>query len=173
MNEFSERLDYEDDEFEDDADSQKDKYITFKLDKEEFGIEIQYVIEIVGLQKITQLPDMPEFIKGVINLRGLVIPILDVRKRFRLEEIPYNDRTCIIVVSIQEAQLGLIVDEVSEVLDIPESQVSEPPKTSIHKSRYIKGIGKVGNNVKIILNIEKILSEEEMNEVIKVAWNNY
>ena len=114
----------EDDEYlDDETDSQKDKYITFLLGKEEYAIEIRFVMEIIGLQKITQIPDMPEFIKGVINLRGKVYPIIDMRKRFRLAEIPYNDRTCIIIISIEETTVGLIVDEVSEVLDIPSDQI--------------------------------------------------
>lgn len=168
MSDFYDIIDYESEEFEDETDPQENKYITFKLDKEEFGIEIKYVIEIVGFQKITQVPDMPEYIKGVINLRGLVVPILDVRKRLHFDIISYNHRTCIIVVSIKEKLIGLIVDEVSEVVDIPENQISDPPLMGIHKSRYIKGIGKVANSVKIILNIEELLTADEIEEVINL-----
>lgn len=150
----------------DEEDSQKNKYISFVVSQEEFAVEISYIIEIVGLQKIIQLPDMPDFIKGVINLRGKVIPIIDVRKRFKYNEITYNNRTCIIVVKISQNEIGLIVDEVSEVLDIPETQVSPPPQTGkSSKSRFIKGIGRVGEKVKIILDVDKLLSDEEINQI--------
>jgi purine-binding chemotaxis protein CheW len=106
---------------------------------------------------------MPEFIKGVINLRGKVIPILDVRKRFHLPEVGYDDRTCIIVVTMLDTTIGMVVDEVSEVIDIPSDKVDPAPKTSKHtQSRYIQGIGKIGDNVKIILNIDRILTDEEL-----------
>ncbi len=161
-------LGYEED-VQEEEDSQLDKYITFTLGQEEFAIEIRYVVEIVGLQKITELPDMPEFVKGVINLRGEVFPIIDVRKRFNMKEIPYTDRTCIIIVSIEDTSIGLIVDEVSEVLDIKPDSISGSPKTgSKSHGRFIKGIGKVDDEVKIILDIEKILSEEEIADVMEI-----
>jgi len=159
---------YEEDILEDE-DSQLDKYITFTLGKEEYAIEIRYVVEIVGLQKITELPDMPEFVRGVINLRGEVFPIIDVRRRFNMQEIPYTDRTCIIIVSIEDTSIGLIVDEVSEVLDIKPENISGSPKTvSRSRGKFIKGIGKVNEEVKIILDIEKILSEEELADVVEI-----
>lgn len=163
MTEYDDKLDYEDELAEDEEDSQKDKYITFKLGDEDYAIEIRFVTEIIGLQKITQLPDMPDFIKGVINLRSKVIPILDVRKRFHLPEISYDERTCIIVVTILETTIGFVVDEVSEVLSIPSDKVDPSPKTGKNtQSRFIQGIGKVGDNVKIILSVDKILSSEEL-----------
>src|SRR3990172_5823963 len=99
-----------------DEDTQEGKYLTFTMGKEEYGIEIHNVTEIIGIQSITDLPDTPDFVKGVINLRGKVIPVLDVRLRFKMEEKAYNDRTCIIVVNIRNMSVGLIVDTVSEVL---------------------------------------------------------
>jgi purine-binding chemotaxis protein CheW len=160
-----------DDEFydEDDEDAQKDKYLTFHLASEEYGVEIRYVTEIIGIQKITEVPDMPEFVKGVINLRGKIIPVLDVRIRFKLEACEYNDRTCIIVVDIDDMAVGLVVDEVSEVANIPEEQVEPPPKTGKNKSsRFIKGMGKMGDEVKIILDVSKLLYDDEK-EVLKEA----
>lgn len=152
-----------DDELLDDEDTQKDKYLTFKIAKEDYGIEIRYVLEIIGMQKITEVPDMPNYIKGVINLRGKIIPVIDVRLRFHLPEKAYGDRTCIIVVDINGKVVGLIVDEVSEVLMIPSENLEEAPSTTKgSKSRYIKGIGKVGELVKIILDVEKLLLKEEM-----------
>ena len=158
-----ERLDVEllEDDY-DDEDTQEDKFLTFILSKEEYGIEIRYVTEIVGIQNITQVPDMPDFIKGVINLRGKVIPVMDVRLRFDIEERPYDDRTCIVVININEQAVGLIVDRVSEVLDIPKTEIELPPKIRrSERINFIQGLGKVGDKVKILLNANKLLYEEE------------
>ncbi len=163
-----EELNAELDSFDDDVDEdeQKDKYLTFHLGKENYGIEIRHVIEIIVMQEITIVPDMPDFIIGVINLRGQVISVMDIRSRFKLESRDYDDRTCIIVVKINDLSVGLIVDTVNEVIDIPESQMDPPPKThSGVGSSYIKGMGKVGSDVKILLDIEKILYEEELEQV--------
>ena len=106
---------------------------------------------------------MPEFIKGVINLRGKVIPLMDVRERFRMQFREYDERTCIVVVDINNTAVGLLVDEVSEVVDIPESQVEPPPKTGKGtSSRFIKGMGKMDDEVKILLDVGKILYDEEL-----------
>lgn len=151
-------------------DAQKDKYLTFHLAEEEYGVEIKFVTEIIGIQKITKLPDMPDFIKGVINLRSKVIPVIDVRVRFKMDTIPYGERTCIVVVSIADSAIGLIVDEVSEVIDIPDKDIDLPPRTSSKAHRqYIKGIGKVHDQVKIILDLDKLLSEEELQDVVQIA----
>lgn len=150
------RIGFEDDFYENE-DTQRDKYLTFHLAAEDYGIEIKYVTEIIGIQKITEVPDMPRFIKGVINLRGKVIPVMDVRKRFGLPSREYDVRTCIIVVNINESAIGLVVDEVREVVDIPARQVEPPPKTgSGAGSGFVQGIGKVGDEVKIILDITQL-----------------
>lgn len=147
---------------EEDEDTQEDKFLTFFLDEEEYGIEIQHVTEIIGIQKITDMPDMPPYVKGVINLRGKVIPVMDVRLRFGLAERPYDDRTCIVVININNHSVGLIVDRVSEVLDIPESDIEPPPRVGRgESSRFIKGMGKVGEQVKIMLNAEHVLFDGE------------
>ncbi len=144
-------------------DTQKDKYLTFHLAGEDYGIEIEYVIEIIGILNITDVPDMPAFIRGVINLRGKVVPIMDVRSRFGLEDREYDDRTCIIVVNIDGTEVGLVVDEVSEVMDIPETNVEPAPKTSKNtEDSYIQGMGKVNNDVKILLDVHKLLFSGEM-----------
>ncbi len=151
----------EDDLYEDD-DTQKDKYLTFHLAGEDYGIDIVFVTEIVGIQKITEIPDMPVFTKGVINLRGKVIPVMDVRLRFNMAERAYDERTCIIVVNINESIVGLVVDEVREVVTIPEAQVEPPPVTNKgQSSRYLKGLGKVDDEVKILLDAEKLLADTE------------
>ncbi|WP_022663080.1 chemotaxis protein CheW [Paucidesulfovibrio longus] len=146
-----------------DEDAQKDKYLTFHLGDEQYGVEIAYVTEIVGIQKITSVPDMPEFVRGVINLRGQVIPVMDVRTRFRMPPRDYDDRTCVVVVRIGEQTIGLVVDMVNEVADIPKDQISPPPSSGVGKgSRYIQGLGKIDDDVKILLNVPMLLGEEEL-----------
>jgi purine-binding chemotaxis protein CheW len=163
---FDERYEADVEEIEDNEDTQKDKYITFLLGEEEYAIEIQYVNEIIGMQKFTHIPDMPDFVRGVIKLRNSVYPVVDVRKRFRMDEIKYGERTCIIIVTIGDTTLGLIVDSVNEVLDILEHQIDPPPKTnSKAKNQFIKGIGKVGERVKIILDIDKAFSDDELSNL--------
>lgn len=143
-------------------DTQEDKYLTFVINKEDFGIEIRHVTEIIGIQGITEVPDMPHHVKGVINLRGKVIPVMDVRLRFGVEERPYDDRTCIIVINIDDQPVGLIVDRVLEVLDIQKEDIEPPPRIKKGRSnRFIQGMGKSGDQVKILLNANKLLYDEE------------
>ena len=162
-----------DDELYDDEDTQKDKYLTFHLAGEDYGIEIAYVTEIIGIQKIAEVPDMPDFVKGVINLRGKVIPVMDVRTRFKLEAREYDDRTCIVVVDIDENAVGLVVDEVREVADIPEDQVEPPPKSGRKRgSRFIKGMGKMEDEVKIILDVGQLLYDDELEQIGSIETEN-
>ncbi|MDR3198725.1 MAG: chemotaxis protein CheW [Planctomycetaceae bacterium] len=143
-------------------DTLKNMYLTFRLGKEDYGIEIRYVTEIVGMQKITEVPDMPVFVKGVVNLRGQVIPVLDMRLRFNMEPRNYDERTCIIVVNIGGSQVGLVVDTVNEVRNIDNDQISPPPKTAgADSARYIQGMGKVGEEVIILLEGQRLLHENE------------
>jgi purine-binding chemotaxis protein CheW len=154
-----------DDDFydDDDEDTQKDKYLTFTVGKEDYGIEITHVTEIIGIQKITDVPEMPAYIKGVINLRGKVIPVIDVRLRFRMPEREYDDRTCTVVVSVNGTPIGLVVDTVKEVVDIPENQIELPPEVAESSTqRYIKGLGKIGDDVKILLDVEKLVRNEDI-----------
>lgn len=151
---------------EEQEDTLENKYLTFSIGSEEYGIEIRYVTEIIGIQSITELPDMPGYVKGVINLRGKVIPVIDVRIRFGLKEREYDERTSIIVVNLSEMSVGLIVDTVSEVMDIAASNVEPPPRVSKGAgSRYIQGMGKVGEEVKILLNIQKLLLDDEIQQL--------
>jgi len=148
---------------EDDDDAMKDRYLTFRVGDEVYGIEIAYVTEIVGMQKITEVPDMPNFVRGVINLRGQVIPVIDVRARFHMEDRTYDDRTCVVVIQLNETSIGLVVDTVNEVMDIPADQVSPPPKLGQGEgNRYIRGMGKVGDEVKILLDAGKLLFDNEL-----------
>jgi len=165
MTEQKGRIDIDSDLYDDDddEDTQKDKYLTFTVGREEYGIEIRCVTEIIGIQKITDVPDMPAYIKGVINLRGKVIPVMDVRLRFRMPEREYDDRTCIVVVNVNGASVGLVVDTVREVADIPENQIELPPEVAEASTQgYIKGLGKVGEEVKILLDVEKLLRKEDV-----------
>ncbi|MCX5876065.1 MAG: chemotaxis protein CheW [Deltaproteobacteria bacterium] len=164
------REETDDDWADDNEDTQKDKYLTFHLAKEDYGIEIRFVTEIIGIQRITEVPDMPEFLKGVINLRGKVIPVMDVRSRFHMEARDYDERTCIIVVNINNTSIGLVVDKVQEVVDIPESQVeAAPEKARGKRSRFLQGMGKVNDEVKILLNVEQLLYEEELEQLVGVV----
>ena len=152
---------------EENEDTQEGKFLTFALGKEEYAIEIRDVTEIIGIQNITILPDMATFVKGVINLRGKIIPVIDVRLRFNLPEREYNERTCIIVVNINNMSIGLIVDNVSEVIDIPAENI-EPPSLMNKgaENQFIKAFGKVDKSVKIVLDTQKLLFEANL-ELIK------
>ena len=135
-----------------------DRYLTFNLGSEQYAFEIKYVTEIIGIQNITPVPNIKSYIKGIINLRGIIYPVVCVRSRFNLSTIPYDDRTCIIVVNVNQNGIGLIVDEVAEVVKIEPETISPPPQTNKgSQSRYIKGIGKIGDKVDIILDINKLL----------------
>lgn len=150
-------------------DTQKNKFLTFSLGNEVYGIEIKYVIEIVGMHKITEVPELPVYVKGIINLRGKIIPVLDVRLRFRKEPRDYNDRTCIIVVDVMEVSVGLIVDTVAEVLSIAEQDIVAPPQIDHYHQKYIKAIGKVGKEVKLLLDCNKLLNDNEIETLSSVG----
>ncbi len=144
--------------------TQKDLYLTFQLGSEEYGMEIFYVTEIVGIQRITRVPGMPDYIKGVINLRGSVIPVMDVRLRFGMSERTYDERTCLIVVRVDDRSTGLVVDRVNEVSEIPASQIEPPPRTGGNSGEYIHGMGKVNDAVKILLSMEKLLDDTAVDQ---------
>jgi purine-binding chemotaxis protein CheW len=151
-------------------DTQKGKFLTFSIGREAYGIEIKFVTEIIGIQDITEVPELPDYVKGIINLRGKIIPVIDVRIRFKKEPKEYNDRTCIVVIDIKETFVGLIVDNVAEVINIEDSNIVPPPdiKTGFH-NKYVKGIGKVGSEVKLLLNCDKLLNDDELDKVCQIA----
>ncbi len=146
-------------------DTLKGRFLTFILGTEAYGIEIQYVTEIIGIQSITEIPELPVYIRGIINLRGKIIPVMDVRLRFKKEFIEYNDRTCVIVIDLQNLSIGLIVDSVSEVITIPETEIVSPPEMGTEGNKYISGIGKVGNEVKLLLDCSRLINEEDIQNV--------
>lgn len=139
------------------------KYLTFVLCDEEYGLEILKVREIISMIDITPVPQTPDFIKGVINLRGKVIPVIDLRIKFGMPETDYTKETCNIVVDVQGLLMGIVVDTVSEVLDIEEADIEPPPSFgSKVRTDFILGMGKVKGKVKILLAIDKILSTDEL-----------
>ena len=146
------------------------KYLTFVLNKEEYGLEILKVREILGMMPITAVPQTPAFVKGVINLRGKVIPVADLRLKFGMAEAKYTPETCVIVVDINKSLMGIIVDTVQEVLDIVEDNIEEPPRFGQRvKTDFILGMGKISGKVKILLDIEKVLTNEELVALQQVA----
>lgn len=139
------------------------KFLTFFLGREEYGIEILKVHEIIGLMPITRVPRTPSFIRGVINLRGKVIPVVDLRLKFGMESVAHTDETCIIVVQVQGAEMGIIVDKVSEVRDIAGEDIEATPSFGMDvNTDYILGIGKSEGRVKILLDIDKVLSTQDV-----------
>jgi len=150
------------------------KYLTFSMAKEEYGIGILKIKEIIGMMAITPVPKTPEFVKGVINLRGKVIPVVDLRLRFGMEEIEYTDRTCIIVVEIAvqagTVQIGIVVDAVSEVLNIKGEDIQDTPTFGTElNTDYILGMAKTEGGVKILLDINRVLTGEEIAVLEKAA----
>jgi purine-binding chemotaxis protein CheW len=150
------------------------KYLTFSMADEEYGIGILKIKEIIGMMPITTVPRTPEFVKGVINLRGKVIPIMDLRLRFKMAAMDYTDRTCIIVVEIEgqagTIQIGAVVDSVSEVLSVGGNDIEETPSFGTKlDTEYILGMATMEGGVKILLDIDKVLNDEEIAALEKAA----
>ena len=144
-------------------DARSGKYLTFCLDNEEYGLEILKVREIIGLLPITTVPRTPEYIKGVINLRGKVIPVVDLRLKFGMLEAERTEETCIIVVNLGQVEVGIIVDRVSEVRDIAGKDIDDPPSFGTNvDSSFILGMGKSEERVSILLDITKVLGENKV-----------
>ncbi len=150
------------------------KYLTFRLADEEYGLEILKVQEIIRMQAVTRVPRTPDYVRGVINLRGKVIPVVELRKKFSFAPSEDTDKTCIIVVQISSSDvsivMGIIIDEVREVLDIAADNIEETPSfgASINID-FILGMGKMNGNVKILLDIDKVLSIKEFNEIQNIS----
>ncbi|MDE6763070.1 MAG: chemotaxis protein CheW [Oscillospiraceae bacterium] len=133
----------------------------FNIGESIYGIEIKYVKEIISVEQITVVPKIPDYIKGVINIRGKVVPIISVRNRFGIEEIPYDDRTCIIVLEFDDGeQVGIIVDRVQEVLTAKPGDLSKAPDSkNVNANRYIKSIIEIENDIKLLLDCDKLISD--------------
>lgn len=142
------------------------KFLSFQLFGEEYAVEVLKVREIIGIIDITPVPQTPAYVKGVINLRGKVIPVIDLRLRFGLPETSYTEETCIIVVEVSGVLMGTIIDTVLEVLDIKSDDIEAAPSFGVKvKTDYIYGMSKAGKKAKILLNIDKVLSSEELSMV--------
>ena len=139
------------------------KYLTFVLAEEEYGLEILKVREIIGMMDITAVPRTPNHVKGVINLRGKVIPVIDLRQKFGMPEVERTEETCIIVVYVGEMEMGIVVDRVSEVLNIAEGEIEEAPSFGVSANTdFILGMGKANGRVEILLDISKVLAGTEV-----------
>lgn len=139
------------------------KYLTFMLSDEEYALQIMRVREILGILPITIVPQTPPFVRGVINLRGKVIPVLDLRLKFHMDKQEYNQETCIIVVEVENIHMGVIVDTVQEVMDITEEEIEDSPHFGTKvDTEFILGMGKKNGNVKILLDIEKVIGSEAL-----------
>jgi purine-binding chemotaxis protein CheW len=150
------------------------KYLTFSLAGEEYGIGILKIREIIGMMPITAVPETPAYVKGVINLRGKVIPVIDLRLRFGMEEIGYTERTCIIVVEMRGAAgvlpVGIVVDAVSEVLNIKVEDVEDTPSFGVRlNTDYILGMAKMGKGVKLLLDIDRVLNTDDLLDMREAA----
>lgn len=153
------------------------KYLTFILADETYGISILKVKEIIGMMPITSVPRTPDFVKGVINLRGKVIPVIDLRLKFTMDSIPYSERTCIIVVEVDSESgtvlIGIVVDSVSEVVNIAQEEIEDTPAFgSKLETDYILGMAKMEGGVRILLNIDKVLSSVEISALEKTSESN-
>jgi purine-binding chemotaxis protein CheW len=150
------------------------KYLTFTLADEEYGIGILKIKEIIGMMPVTSVPKTPEFVKGVINLRGKVIPVLDLRLRFGIEEMAYTERTCIIVVEVESqfgrVEIGIVVDSVSEVLNIKGSEIEDTPAFGTRlDTTFILGMAKMEGGIKILLDIDRVLAAKEVEALQNAA----
>jgi purine-binding chemotaxis protein CheW len=155
-------------------DGRAGKYLTFAIGKEEFGVGVLKVREIMGIQDITAVPQTPPYLKGVINLRGKVIPVIDLRLKFGLPSIEYTQRTCIIVVQVKSGStlllMGIVVDEVSEVITMAAGDIEDTPDFGAHvATNYILGMAKIKDKVKILLDINEVLTSQELHGIEAVA----
>jgi purine-binding chemotaxis protein CheW len=145
------------------------KVIVFRLNDEEYGVEVSQVRSIEKMQNITRVPRTPEFVKGVINLRGIVTPIVNLKTRFNLGEEQYTDATRIIIVAVEDMEVGLIVDAANDVIDIPVNTIEQPPAVvGGIKATYLRGVAKLNDRLLIMLNLDKVLSPEEIQAMSSV-----
>ena len=157
-------LSAEEEYLEDSGNDNSKQYMTFKSGDEYYAIELRYVNEIMGVTPITEIPEVEDYIRGLINLRGKIVPVMDVRIRFNQEPFEYNDRTCIIIVNVKNTVIGLIVETIADVVTIKDEDIEIPDILTTNKARnrYVYGLGKVGDDVKVILNLEKLIRDEDI-----------
>lgn len=160
-----------------DDDSRQGRFMTFRMGQDVYGIELKYVNEILQMQPITPIPEVEHFIKGLINLRGKIIPVIDVADRFGKNQFEYNDRTCVMVIEVKNVEVGLIIEHVAEVVSIKKEDILPPPvinktanantMTTNVQTKFIQGIGKVDGQVKLLLDPVKLLSDDALEFVDK------
>lgn len=152
-------------------DAEKGKFMTFQTGKEFFGISISYVSEIIEMQPITKIPEVEDYIKGLINLRGKIVPVIDVRVRFRMEPLEYTDRTCIIVIDVKSTVIGLIVEKIAGVDTIQDEDIVPPPalgRREKEHNKYVYGLARTGDTVKLLLDPEKLIKEEDVQSIEEI-----
>ena len=150
-------------------DTLKGKYLIFSMGSEQYGMEIRYITEIIGIQPITAIPDIPDYMKGITNLRGKIIPVMDARLRLSKEERTYDDRTCIIVLDNGGTSTGLVVDSVSEVMTFKAEDIAPPPEMGRERQTYIQGIGKADGGVKLLLDGWRLMAGERLEALSAMA----
>lgn len=150
--------------------SNSNKYLTFWTDNQLFGISISNIVQIIKMQEITKIPNFPEYAKGIITIRGNVIPVIDVRIKLHKEEIDYNDKSCIIVANLQETPVGFIVDSINEVIKIEDDKISPPPKMTTNDT-CLTGIAKINDKVILIIDLEHMFNNEESLSLINNIRN--
>ncbi|MFG6335131.1 MAG: chemotaxis protein CheW [Lachnospiraceae bacterium] len=153
-------------------DSQKGMFMTFQTGKEFFGISISYVNEIIAMQPIAAIPEVDDYIKGLINLRGKIIPVIDVRVRFKMEPCEYTDRTCIIVIDVKSTMIGLIVERLADVDTISEDSIVPPPslgRKEHEHNKYVYGLARTGDTVTLLLDPEKLIKQDDIAAVVEDA----
>lgn len=154
---------------EEEVDLQQTKYLTFIVDKQFYAFPIKDIIEIIEVQAITYVPESPEYVKGVINVRGRIIPVIGVRLRFHKDEAQYTERTCIVIVNISDVEIGFVVDTVDEVVDLEDENIAPPPKVqSDRSSKYITGVGKIEEKIILLLDAGKMFSEDELGSLAEM-----
>ena len=153
-------------------DSQKGMFMTFQTGKEFFGISISYVNEIIAMQPIAAIPEVDDYIKGLINLRGKIIPVIDVRVRFKMEPCEYTDRTCIIVIDVKSTMIGLIVERLADVYTIAEDSIVPPPslgRKEHEHNKYVYGLARTGDTVTLLLDPEKLIKQDDIAAAVEDA----
>lgn len=149
-------------------DTQKGQFMTFQVGKEFYGISISYVNEIIMMQPITSVPEVKDYIKGLINLRGKIIPVIDVRIRFKMEPMEYTDRTCIIVINVKSTVIGLIVEKIAEVDTIQDDDIVPPPslgRKESEQNKYVYGLARTGDVVKLLIDPEKLIRDDDIDVI--------
>lgn len=146
-------------------DTQKGKFMTFQSGEECYGIAINFVQEIIGIQPITSVPEVEDYIKGLINIRGKIIPVIDVRLRFKQPPFEYTERTCIIIIEVKSTVVGLIVEKIAGVITVDEKEIIPPPsltQSGHGNNKYVFGLAKVEDEVKLLLDPEKLIRDEDV-----------